>query len=130
MKTNMLNRFLSSCGHIILIYIIAFFFCNLLCGWLKLPGGDYGMMPLLLLLLGGVVLGMYLIYAAIHYLIYRSIVPTNKLILIIFLVSVAIVFLANVSTPLDVINLVFSASLFLASIIGWLSQKLMFRVVA
>lgn len=130
MKTNVLNRFLSSCGCIILIYIIAFFFCNLLCGWLKLPGGDYGMMPLLLLLLGGVVLGMYLLYAAIHYLISRSIVPTNKLILIVFLVSVAIVFLVNVSTPLDVINLVFSASLFLTSIIGWLSQKLMFRLLA
>ena len=129
MKTNMLNRFLSSCGHIILIYIIAFFFCNLLCGWLKLPGGEYGMMPLLLLLLGGVVLGMYLLYAAIHYLISRSIVPTNKLIIIVFFVSVAIVFLANVSTPLDVIILVFIASLFLASIMAWLSQKLMFRLV-
>lgn len=124
MKTNMLNRFLSSCGHIILIYIIAFFFCNLLCGWLKLPGGDYGMMPLLLLLLGGVVLGMYLLYAAIHYLISRSIVPTNKLIIIVFFVSVAIVFLANVSTPLDVINLVFIASLFIATIIAWLLHRL------
>jgi hypothetical protein len=125
----MLNRFLNSCGHIILIYIIAFFFCNLLCGWLKLPGGEYGMMPLLLLLLGGVVLGMYLLYAAIHYLISRSIVPTNKLIIIVFFVSVAIVFLANVSTPLDVIILVFIASLFLVSIMAWLSQKLMFRLV-
>ncbi|MNL64607.1 hypothetical protein D3C87_1888360 [compost metagenome] len=87
------------------------------------------MMPLLLLLLGGVVLGMYLLYAAIHYLISRSIVPTNKLIIIVFFVSVAIVFLANVSTPLDVIILVFIASLFLASIMAWLSQKLMFRLV-
>lgn len=120
----MLNRFFGSCGHIILIYIIAFFFCNLLCGWMKLPGGDYGMMPLLLLLLGGVVLGMYLLYVAIHYLISRSLVRTDKLIIIVFFVSVAIVFLANASTPLDVINLVFIASLFIATIIAWLLHRL------
>jgi hypothetical protein len=70
------------------------------------------------------VLGMYLLYAAIHYLISRSIVPTNKLILIVFFVSVSIVFLANASTPLDVINLVFIASLFIATIIAWLLHRL------
>lgn len=126
----MLNRFLSSCGHIILIYLIAFFSCNLLCAWLKLPGGEYGMIPLLLFLLGGSVLGMYLLYATIHYLVSRSIMPTNKLILIVFLVSVLIVFLVDISNPLDVINFVFSASLFAATIIAWLFQKLMFSVTA
>jgi len=82
------------------------------------------MMPLLLLLLGGVVLGMYLLYAAIHYLISRSLVRTDKLIIIVFFVSVAIVFLANASTPLDVINLVFIGSLFIATIIAWLLHRL------
>jgi hypothetical protein len=56
----MFSRFLSSCGYITLLYVLAFFFSNVLCSWLRLPGGEYGMAPFLLLLLGGFVLCMYL----------------------------------------------------------------------
>ncbi len=116
----MLSRFLSSCGHIILIYLQAFFYCGLLIGWLRLPGGEYGMSPFLLLLLGAPVLGLYLLYAIVCYFLSRPIMPTGRIIKGVFIVSVALVMLASILDPLDVINFVFIASLFVASTVSWL----------
>ncbi len=120
----MLTRFLSTCGHIILIYLQAFFYCCLLIGLLKLPGGDYGMTPLLLLLLGVSVLGLYLLYALLCYLLSRPLIPTDKMIKIVFIVSAALVILSSLSAPLDIINYVFIVSLLLASVVSWILHRL------
>lgn len=119
----MLPRFLSSCAHIIPIYIQAFFYCGLLIGWLGLPGE--AMSNYLLLLLGAPVLGLYLLYAIVCYFLSRSIMPTGSMIKVVFAGSAALVMLASILDPLDVINFVFIASLFVASAVAWTLHRLM-----
>lgn len=119
----MLPRFLSTCGHIILIYLQAFFYCGLLIGWLGLPGE--AMSNYLLLLLGLPVLGLYLLYALVCYFSSQPILPTHKMIKVVFIVSAALVMLASILDPLDVINFVFIASLFVASAVAWTLHRLM-----
>lgn len=123
----MLSRFLSYCGLIILIYLQAFFYCCLLIGWLRLPGGEYGMYPLLLLLLGALVLGLYLLYELMCYFLSRSIMPTDNMIKVVFIVSAALVMLVGILAPLAIINLVFITSLFVASTITWVLYVAMSR---
>ncbi len=120
----MLSRFLSTCGHIILIYLQAFFYCGLLIRWLRLPGGDYGMSNYLLLLLGAPVLALYLLYVIVCYFSSQPILPTHKMIKVVFIVSAALVMLASILDPLDVINFVFIASLFVASAVAWVLHRL------
>ena len=121
----MLPRFLSTCGHIILIYLQAFFYCGLLIGWLGLPGE--AMSHYLLLLLGAPVMGLYLLYAAVCYLSSQPILPTHKMIKVVLIVSAALVMLASILDPLDVINFVFIASLLLGSTVSWVLHRLMAR---
>ncbi|WP_437919670.1 hypothetical protein [Sphingobacterium sp. LRF_L2] len=121
----MVPKFLSTCGHIILIYMQAFFYCCLLIGWQRLPGGEYGMLPFLLLLLGAPVLGLYLLYVIVCYFLSRPIIPTDKMIKIVFIVSAGLVMLAGILNPLDVINFVFIASLLFASIVSGFLHRLL-----
>lgn len=81
----------------------------------------------LLLLLGALVLGLYLLYALIWYFLSRAIIPTDKLIKMVFIVSAALVMLASILGPLDIINFVFIASLFVASVVAWLLHSSMSR---
>lgn len=85
------------------------------------------MSPLLLLLLGALVLGVYLIYAIASYFLSRSTMPTDKMIKVVFIFSTALVILAGISDPLDVINFVFIASLFAASTVAWVLHRLVSR---
>ncbi|WP_437919687.1 hypothetical protein [Sphingobacterium sp. LRF_L2] len=121
----MVPKFLSTCGHIILIYLQAFFYCDLLIGWLRLPGGEYGMSPFLLLLFGAPVMGLYLLYVIVCYILSRPTIPTDKMIKIVFIVSAALVMLAGIVAPLDVINFVFIVSLLVASVVSGFLHRLL-----
>lgn len=81
------------------------------------------MSPLLLLLLGALVLGLYVLYAFVCYFLTRSIMPTDKMIKVAFIVSAALVILSSPSDPLDIINFVFIASLVVASVVSWLLYR-------
>lgn len=101
----------------------------LLMGWLRLPSGEYGMTPLLLLLLGVPVLGVYLLYALVCYFLSRSIMPTGKMIKVVFIFSAALVMLVGLLDPLYIINLVFIAALFVASTVSWLLYTALSKMV-
>lgn len=56
------------------------------------------------------------------------IMPANKMIKVVFIVSAMLVMLASILDPLDVINFVFTASLFVASTVSWLLHRLASRL--
>jgi len=97
------------------------------CNFFKLPGGQYGMSPLLLLIFSLVLLGLYLLWTICYFFAKRKILNTSQVIIYFTVAFLAVTIFAAIGDIFDIINLIFVLSVIISSVTIYILNKINFN---
>lgn len=107
--------------------LLSFFLCMVFCNFFRLPGGQYGMSPLLLLIFSLVLLGLYLLWTICYFFAKRKILNSSQVIIYFTVVFLAVTIFAAIGDIFDIINLIFVLSVIISSVTIYFLNKINFN---
>lgn len=121
----MFHTFIKQIALLIGHTLLSFFLCMVLCNLFRLPGGEYGMSPLLLLIGSLVLFGAFIIWTIGYFFAKRKILNTSRVI-IYYTIAFFVLIIATAGMEIfDIMTLIFIFSLIISSTVIYLLNKVL-----